>query len=346
MNDKFKQARRVKLEYEKKFDVESWYELIKDVTFPTVMFDLSLPEAKCIIQAYRANLAREMIPDETNKVLKELEKRIDQSIKQVIMKRNCSGVFIRIGSRSPKDAPIFDGYNIKACERMKTLLGKTMLKVDYGKDPISITQQEYYAFCISIHNALKITSGNDAMDLILNSERVFTDLLLATEFPDLYSAKIIIREWVTIPYELEFRCFVFENTLTAISQYDYNIYLDYLVMNRDIIKNMIKDFFYKHCQKKLTCYGNYVIDIGITAKKQQVYVIEINPFNNEASNGTGGALFDWARDKQILEKGPLELRINEKAQSLPLNPDWERYIDVLREKTKLEQKKDDLCVLQ
>lgn len=47
-----------------------------------------------------------------------------------------------------------------------------------------------------------------------------------------------------------------------------------------------------------------VIDFCIDSE-QEVLMIELNPFNNYLGAGTGGALFSWENDIEILKKGPL-----------------------------------------
>lgn len=345
--EKFKEEKKRVLKYEDLFNIDQWYHKIKENTFQSELIDLSIQEAKSIIAFYKLTLQKKSkeLSIEDKQVLKKLETRIDDSISQMIKSKVCSGVFVRLSSRSPKDAPIFDHYNIEACERMKKNLYKNFMKIDYSKEDVYITQQEYYAFAISIHQALKVTNGHEAMDLLCNSERIYVDLLKQIEYSDEFKCKVLIREWKEIPYELEFRSFVYNNQLNAISQYDYNIYLNYLIVNKETIKNVIHEYFEKEVKSKLEYLKNYVIDFGITSKKEKVYVIELNPFNTEESQGTGGSLFNWKEDQKILENGPLEIRINEKLESLPLNPDWDEYIFKLREIVKKEQSKDDICII-
>ncbi len=44
-------------------------------------------------------------------------------------------------------------------------------------------------------------------------------------------------------------------------------------------------------------------------EKKRVLVIEINPFNDYDGCGTSAALFDWKKDRKVLDEGPFEFRI-------------------------------------
>jgi hypothetical protein len=139
----------------------------------------------------------------------------------------------------------------------------------------------YLTFISSLTQAMKITNGNEALDLLLNSERVFNDLKRAMEFPESFNVKLILREWNDlIVYEKEFRCFVYQNSLTAISQYDPFFYSKNLIESLETIKDSISLFFEKNVKEKLKELKNYVIDFGMT-ESGEIFAIELNPFNNE-----------------------------------------------------------------
>jgi hypothetical protein len=74
---------------------------------------------------------------------------------------------------------------------------------------------------------LRVTSGADAIQLLLSSERVFTDLQDWLRWGE--PEQIVLRSWLpTMTYDYEFRVFVFENRITAISQYDHYTFYDFL----------------------------------------------------------------------------------------------------------------------
>lgn len=175
---------------------------------------------------------------------------------------------------------MFLDCNLHAAERMKKLLVQRLSKIDYTvKDKNWIKNQEYIAFCESSIQALKVTSGAEAMELLINSERVFVDLLSAITVPELFKVKLIIREWTDeLPYSMEFRGFVYNNNLNALSQYDYTAFYPHLLKNKENIAKSVRDFFDSEVKKKLESFKNYVIDFGIL-NSGKVIVIELNPVN-------------------------------------------------------------------
>lgn len=55
-----------------------------------------------------------------------------------------------------------------------------------------------------------------------------------------------------------------------------------------------------------------VVDFAVFYKKQPCFsiLIELNPFNDYKGAGTGGSLFCWHKDIEVLEgKKPLEIRV-------------------------------------
>src|SRR3990167_655371 len=66
-------------------------------------------------------------------------------------------------------------------------------------------------------NQTEIRSGNDVLQAFCDSERVLDDLMLCTKMK--YDPYVFVRQWVNIPKDKEFRCFVKDWGLRGISQY-------------------------------------------------------------------------------------------------------------------------------
>jgi len=103
----------------------------------------------------------------------------------------------------------------------------------------------------------------------------------------------------------EFRVFVKENKITAISQqslYDVNDILESL---NDIEKNnlickwidIIKSYYETDIKQKITHIDSYVIDFAIL-DDDTPYFIELNSFGKQYASGS--ALFGWIQDYNIL----------------------------------------------
>jgi hypothetical protein len=134
-------------------------------------------------------------------------------------------------------------------------------------NPLEENQLKYLNICNALIKSLKVKNGNEAMDLICNSQRVADDLTRELKYSEDFSLNIVIREWNdSLSYEMEFRGFVCKNKLTAISQYDSYLYSKKLNDEKDEIEE-------KHLD-------SYIVDFGILTNGK-IVIIELNPFNNE-----------------------------------------------------------------
>merc|ERR1712154_260807 len=82
---------------------------------------------------------------------------------------------------------------------------------------------------------------------------------------EICKVSIAVRRWDNrLRDDLEWRCFVYDKKLRAISQYNHYCYFPELGDNEvfvECIKNKISEYFEENIQKKVP-YFNYVIDIG------------------------------------------------------------------------------------
>jgi hypothetical protein len=98
--------------------------------------------------------------------------------------------------------------------------------------------------------------------------------------------------------------FVRKGKITAISQYDhYGVYPS-LAWRVDQIRDGIVELW----QQIHPSVGedSYVMDFAYLPSKDKFIMLEISPF----LPCTGAACFNWSADKEVLENGPLEFRLN------------------------------------
>lgn len=139
-------------------------------------------------------------------------------------------------------------------------------------------------------------SGIDAVKALCGSERVSDDLYLAKGHG--YTPHIAVRDWIKIKPWQEFRCFIRDRKLVAISQYNYlkrEVFPE-ITANAGSIEwtlriktemiapllpqdNIIADYIYR-----LRKNGNEVINEAV--------LLEVNPY----SPYTDPCLFDWNKD--------------------------------------------------
>lgn len=200
-------------------------------------------EADALVNAYyRRFMTRKQnkpLTPEEEKTLAEIENRLEELVKAV---DKGSGCFLRLSTRSPKDAALASPENVASMmskllsDAHKVKLTKTLsnqliggFPADALYDPAATLTLNEKLQCLFqlFYNVLKIRSGAEGMQLLLDSERVYVDLLSAqgavkaNELPDSgdpvdFRMNYIVREWVDIPIGLEFRGFVFNVRLRQI----------------------------------------------------------------------------------------------------------------------------------
>jgi hypothetical protein len=333
--NRYHEERKRKLEYNSQFDAERWAPILEGLTFATYSFPLTIEEGHAIANRYKKYILHHSnveFSQQQEQLLQNLEDRIDD-----IIRNQCNGsAFIRMGSRSPKDTPLFDDPENIACARLKRIMKDKLHVVHNTKntDPLLHNNATYCALMEAGTEALRIQNGKEAMQLLLNSERTYVDLLLALDFEELFSTHVVVRSWDDrLPYNAEFRCFVHNYSLNAISQYDNYCYFPILFQTEQTLPKMEKLMreFYENQVKpvlmKASFPANFVVDLGVLSDMQTVIVIEINPSDTETVQGTGSALFSWKTDRNVIEGGAeFELRVN---RAPPMSnyetqvaPDW------------------------
>lgn len=192
--------------------------------------------------------------------------------------------------------------------------------------------------------------------MLLRSQRVSEDLSKALRFsPELWQVHIVIREWddyVVCNPQGEFRCFVHNNRLNAVTQYYSFCVFPEVVERKDELKKCLQQFFDTHIRDVFVTHGSYIFDVwvgGFEDKKKplEMLVIELNPFHI----GAGAGLFSWKTDRELFLNGPkdtsllFELRLCTEIEKDPfevLPIQWRRYIE--QKEKEVEQQKNG-CIL-
>jgi hypothetical protein len=115
--------------------------------------------------------------------------------------------------------------------------------------------------------------------------------------------KIYLLKWIPdMSLDKEFRIFVFNNNITAISQqhlYQVNTWLSdesdaYI---KQVIKKIV-DYFRDHIRSKMLFMSSYVMDLALIGDNDAPYFIEPNSFGKEYASGS--ALFHWVDDEDLI----------------------------------------------
>lgn len=112
---------------------------------------------------------------------------------------------------------------------------------------------------------------------------------------------------------MEFRGFVTNGKLNALSQYNHLAFFPKLLELKQTIQEKILDFFNKNISDRLKDkFPQYIIDFALVGSDlSTIYIIELNPF----LPSTDGALFSWQKERHLLENGPFEFRVRENKAS-------------------------------
>jgi len=309
-------------------NMDTYYEAIKDFTFETKFLAFSIPDAKALMAAYEHFMAKkslENLSPETIAVLETLEKKLQTVVEEMRGDDGC--VFVKTTCRSAKDTAIQDN-------KFRELYRSLLLK----KNP----RHENDQVASLIEAATELLKTHNAKELIhtfCQSERVNSDLEIAMTKTERWDQYFVVRKWHTIHPSMEFRGFVCNGNLNALSQYNHLCHYPHVVKFQKEIAAAIVSFFNAHIKSiLLKQFAQYVIDFAIVGDKDEngkfsfsrIFVIELNPF----LFSTDGALFSWGRERPLLENGPFEMRVLEAeitAVKTKLSHDWR---DVLEQENK------------
>ncbi|OWF45332.1 cell division cycle protein 123-like [Mizuhopecten yessoensis] len=304
----FTSAKEIREYEDKVLDVntERWIQLLSDVTFPTVTCPFTLDDAKLFIECYKRifdnkdaetamaiDWKASLVSVEREHVA-NLTERLDSAMSVFTKDDGCA--FVKLSSRSAKDAPMLQS-------RLKDMYRQALGKFNETEQK----QENTKIICLlqAAFDAMRVTCAADVIDMFVRSERVYQDLLLAAiNRPEVYDEHFVIRKFIPIDVDMEFRGFVYQGQLTALSQYNYMVYSERLVAKKDSIANRIQDFFKISVQPKLPSANfpqDFIIDFAVCDVEAEdnlwkLWVIELNPF----LSSTDGAMFSWEHERHLL----------------------------------------------
>lgn len=288
-------------------DNNVWYGVFSDITFHTTFAPFTKDQGRAFISHYRQRYCSGDVPsEEAVQVIKSLEKNIDT----MMIDTDDRGAFIRLNTRSPKDAIALNREKFLAQTENYSTHEKLKLFFDLSM------------------SSLRVYSGKEAVELLLSSERVFVDVLQALdadaskrpEDRHVWDLEICVRQWEdNLREDLEFRGFVLNYELVGLSQYNTYVCHPAVLTNRNIIEKQIGEFFKKDIQPRLRTLQtpDSVVDIALLApgggrprhsltprppltpmalSQATPVVIELNPFNRR----TGAGLFTWHGEQELL----------------------------------------------
>eukprot|EP01127_Copromyxa_protea_P021175 TRINITY_DN720_c0_g1_i1.p1 TRINITY_DN720_c0_g1~~TRINITY_DN720_c0_g1_i1.p1 ORF type:complete len:189 (+),score=38.22 TRINITY_DN720_c0_g1_i1:1140-1706(+) len=156
------------------------------------------------------------------------------------------------------------------------------------------------------------------MQLFLQSDRSAKDCRREIERGDEYNMNVIIRNWVAIPIDYEFRCFFTKKKINAISQYFNNCYFQSVVENKELLERLMLEKW-EEVKDKIP-FEEGIVDFVVDLDERKTYIIEFNPLDQF----TGSAMFDYFADWDVVTgNAPREFRIIDSREYPTLKNEWE-----------------------
>ncbi len=355
-------------------NIESWYAPLagrihkgRPLTFPSALVPLTPEELRLFVRLFESRAKRdadmrtvwetvdgaaETFDDlvrawsldgaaEDRAALQRVHDRLRAAIDEMRREFGCSAVFVKCSSRSPKDAVVAQN---RLQQRYRELLLQARERLAPGT-PLTDNERLRAALDAGVE-CMRVTCASHALQLLLSSERICQDITLALDRQEKMTAplSIVVRPWVDIDSDMEFRAFAFgpECRLNAISQYNHLLHSARLHTHGPAILASLLSFYedagvrdaLRPIYAGTGCVVDFAIERGDPARfpEGRVWVIEVNPF----LESTDAALFSW-RDERALLQG--EGRRLEDGPTFRLTPrpipslramltiDWRQLID-------------------
>lgn len=186
-------------------NVETWYEFIKDFTFKTTFCPISEREAKLFIDVFERIFRnkdsseigsiewRSILTEEEKDLLKSLESKIELSLKDYVVN---GFAFVKTSSRSAKDAPLVS-------KNFQSLYLDYLKK--YPHDEQNLENNQITCLLKAAFDCLRVKSSQEVIEMFIKSERIYQDMLLALSNRERFRENFVIREFVDIEVDMEFR---------------------------------------------------------------------------------------------------------------------------------------------
>lgn len=314
---------------------ERYYDLIKDLTFESWLVPLASDQIDALITYHdlfrrefkeSALISRKTSDDplylteftawKDDSALRKLVNSIDMTMKQM---RDETGdpdasAFVRLSTLSPKDAVVFRPdfpQRIREAESWARRVEQEQ-KISFATE----VNRRIYAIGIAGSSGMRVLNGEQAVQLLVESERTHQEFTAKRLLGDQKELNIVVRHFRDFDPGMELRCFVVSGRLVAVSQYNNYVFSPLLVAHRDKIKSLVQSYFNDSVLpilQTLDVAARCTVDIMLgqigNSDSFDIRVIEVNPF----AEFTGTCLFSLEDDSDLFFGGrkgeELEFRI-------------------------------------
>eukprot|EP01016_Furgasonia_blochmanni_P005368 TRINITY_DN12082_c0_g2_i5.p1 TRINITY_DN12082_c0_g2~~TRINITY_DN12082_c0_g2_i5.p1 ORF type:complete len:357 (+),score=44.07 TRINITY_DN12082_c0_g2_i5:200-1270(+) len=281
----------MKLSQLRGFLMSSWIDKFRKITFKTQV--VQLPE-NFVRYLHEDGI---LIHPEYEKQTPDLDKlheeqpKLDVSLVKIPEENN--------SSNDDEDAnpPVFKDLDKKICEIIEDYGSEVFIKLNWKcpRDAVEWVPQ------------LKCQSFGDII-LLLKSSAIATDVLEKKHLqvcqdyeesnPDTDKLELVLRRWYAIQHSGEFRCFIKDSGLIAITQRKCAAYFPFLAEMEQAIKEMILNFFEQSVKDHLfepTCIMDVYVEKKTSNGTYKVWLVDFNPW----VAFTETLLFDWKELNEI-----------------------------------------------
>lgn len=232
--------------------------------------------------------------------LVQLAQAIDTAFRQ-LRGGSCKQFFVRLSSRSPKDAPLF-------MPSFRPLLESCRARMFRELGDSRFTR--LHALQVAATLAMANKTGRDAVLLLSKSQRIRDDLTRFSQGELGDDFRVWVREFRFLPLEFELRAFVYARQLTAITQYNNYCFFPHLVAHKEALRAKVEAFVasvlpslpLEHCVLDLAFVrdndveSDLFLDSSVDVTAFRVVIVEVNPLAEFAGSG----LFSWVIDMELL----------------------------------------------
>eukprot|EP01102_Stenamoeba_stenopodia_P011683 TRINITY_DN3610_c0_g1_i1.p1 TRINITY_DN3610_c0_g1~~TRINITY_DN3610_c0_g1_i1.p1 ORF type:complete len:320 (+),score=67.86 TRINITY_DN3610_c0_g1_i1:55-1014(+) len=296
-----KEEKEQTLAYWYEFNLDRYYALIEPYTFPTVFVEFSKEEG----QAWLLVGAGKQLSLEQHKAFDGLLERLDAAIKRF------PSAFVKLSTRSPKDSVDKDP------QRLLPILAKHLKTAEQTPNGTLLALRRSFLEVMAVKDA------KEALSILQLSARIISDIRRGLEHSN-WDLHWVVREYRSLPVDSEFKGFVYNKQLNALTQYDSQAFYNELPGKIDRIAMQIQEFHNK--VKDVIPMSAYIVDFCVI-DDNEIKIVELNPFTEH----TGSGLFSWKDDETIIKEGPFECRIRK--APLPdktlsaLQSNWRHLVD-------------------
>ena len=190
----------------------------------------------------------------------------------------------------PESAFSFPALNLKLSDAIESLKGTVVPKMNWSapKDASWVNG-----------GSLQCETPGDIYLLIKSSDFCLHDVLnKAWKSCEDYdpsaphpSLELVLRKWCNLNPSMEFRCFVKQNEIIAISQRDHTQHYVHLVQDQARIQDLLMEFFEDYVQNRFGkgLQHSYVFDVYLD-QKNRAWLLDFNIW----ARSTDSLLFEWS----------------------------------------------------